>query len=174
MAFLPFRDPTVGVDGSLYPYAETPEEVIPLVAELLQKAEPDVVITHGSSGEYGHPAHKLTHLAGVQAARLAKVPLILTFGANFAKHPRPRSVNQNDPADLVVDISVAFASKLAAMRCHRTQGALFVRRPSAEAGHPVPLEEVVVRMESFHRVAPGDDTVDQALRELLGKAIILA
>jgi hypothetical protein len=50
-----------------------------------------------------------------------------------------------------VSIDPAFEQKLAAMECHRTQQALFVRRPSAEAGKRVPLRDVVLRVKSFHR-----------------------
>jgi LmbE family N-acetylglucosaminyl deacetylase len=82
---------------------------------------------------------------------LAGVTCVYTFGADFPGHPRKRSANRGDTADFVVDIEKAFKLKLAAMECHRTQNALFVRRPSAEAGRPVPLREAVLRMESFHR-----------------------
>jgi LmbE family N-acetylglucosaminyl deacetylase len=149
--FLPFRDPEVGPDGALHPFADSPEDVIPGIQQILVSRRPDAVITHGSGGEYGHPAHLLTHRACLQAARLAGVPCAYTFGADFPDHPRKRSANRDDPADFIVDIGPAFEQKLAAMECHRTQNALFVRRPSAEAGHPVPLRDAVLRVESFHR-----------------------
>jgi LmbE family N-acetylglucosaminyl deacetylase len=149
--FLPFRDPEVGPDGSLYPFADSPQTVIPRIQNILKARRPDAVITHGSGGEYGHPAHRLAHRACLQAASLAGVPCVYTFGADFSDHPRRRSANRDDPADFVVGIDPAFEQKLAAMECYRTQQALFVRRPSAEAGHKVPLREAVVRVESFHR-----------------------
>lgn len=149
---LPFRDPDVSPDGSLHPFAGSPEEVIPSMVERFEAQKPDVLITHGSSGEYGHPAHLLVHQAGLRAASAAGISAIFTFSADYADHPRKRSANRNDPADFVVNIGPAFERKLAAMECHRTQYALFVRRASAEAGHPVPLVDVIVRRESFHRV----------------------
>jgi LmbE family N-acetylglucosaminyl deacetylase len=151
--FLPFRDPEIGSDGSLFAYASSPGEAAPRMAEFIDSRTPDFVITHGSNGEYGHPAHLLTHRACLQAARSAGVPVVYTFHADYEGHPRRRSANHDDPADFVVDIGAAFERKLAAMECHRTQGALFVRRRSAEAGHPVPLREVILRRESFHRAA---------------------
>jgi LmbE family N-acetylglucosaminyl deacetylase len=152
--FLPFRDPDIGPDDLLYPFAHSPGEVIPRLKDFLAAAKPEVVITHGSSGEYGHPGHILAHQACVQSARLAGVPAVCTFGADYAAHPRKRSANRDDPADFVVNIDSTFERKLAAMECHRTQNALFVRRASAEAGHPVPLREVILRRESFHWVSP--------------------
>jgi LmbE family N-acetylglucosaminyl deacetylase len=61
--FLPFRDPDVGPDGSLYPFADSPQDVIPWIQNILESHRPDAVITHGSGGEYGHPAHLLAHRA---------------------------------------------------------------------------------------------------------------
>jgi LmbE family N-acetylglucosaminyl deacetylase len=150
--FLPFRDPDVGPDGSLYAFAGSPDEVVPRIKIFLDAEKPDVLITHGSNGEYGHPGHILAHRAAVQSARIAGIPAAYTFNADYEGHPRKRSANRDDPADFIVKIDSAFDRKLAAMECHRTQGALFVRRASAEAGHPVPLREVILRRESFHRI----------------------
>jgi N-acetylglucosamine malate deacetylase 2 len=152
--FLPFRDPPVGPDGSLHPFAASVEEVARLLEKILLERKPDAVITHGSNGEYGHPAHILAHRACMQASLAVGVPALFTFSADYDGHPRKRSANRDDPADFVVDVEPVFEKKLAAMECHRSQRALFVRRASAEAGHPVPLNEVVLRRESFHRVFP--------------------
>jgi LmbE family N-acetylglucosaminyl deacetylase len=158
--FLPFRDPDIGPEDALYAFAPSPEEVSAALAPVLSAGRPDALITHGSNGEYGHPGHRLAHRAALSAARAAGVPAVYTFGADFPGHPRRRSANRDDPADLVVDISPAFERKLAAFECHRTQRALFVRRPSAEAGRPVPLRDVVQRAESFHRWAAAPDGRD--------------
>ncbi len=95
------------------------------------------MITHGSNGEYGHPAHRLTHLA----ARLAvesfgdrSASLFYTVSASFEGHPKPHLSNPDDPAHLVLDIQPALDRKVQAALCHRTQHALFVRRASQEAG----------------------------------------
>lgn len=170
--FLPFRDPEVGADGSLFPFSDRPEDVIPFLEKILQAGKPDAVITHGSNGEYGHPAHVLAHRACMQAAVRAGVPVLFTFNAVYEGHPRLRSANQDDPADIVVGIDLVFERKLAAMECHQTQQALFVRRPSAEAGYPVPLREVILRRESFHRVRSLPGGSDAEVRRLLGDAIL--
>jgi N-acetylglucosamine malate deacetylase 2 len=152
--FLPFRDPDVGPGDTLYAFSASAAEVVTPMVEYFARSKPDVLITHGSGGEYGHPGHRLTHLACVEAARLSGISFLYTFSADHADHPRKRSANCGDPADFVLDITPAFERKLAAMECHQTQCALFVRRASAEAGRPIPLREVVGRMESFHRVFP--------------------
>ena len=154
--FLPFRDPDVGPDNALYAFALSAEEVVARMMDYFAAAKPDAVITHGSSGEYGHPGHRLVHQACVEAARRSGVPALYSFSADHADHPRKTSANRNDPADFVVNVGPAFEQKLAAMACHRTQNALFIRKASADAGRPVPLREVIRRVESFHRVFPRD------------------
>jgi LmbE family N-acetylglucosaminyl deacetylase len=97
--FLPFRDPDVGPDNTLYAFAASPAEVVASLREYFARSKPDVVITHGSSGEYGHPGHRLVHQACVEAARLSGIPFLYTFSADHADHPRKRSANRDDPAD---------------------------------------------------------------------------
>ena len=164
--FLPFRDPDVGPNGELFAFASSPEEVVPEIQKVFAANRPDVVITHGSSGEYGHPGHLLAHSTCLEAARRAEVPCVYTFGADFAAHPRKRSANRDDPADFVVAVDRTFERKLAAMECHRTQQASFVRRASAEAGHPEPLRDVVLRVESFRR-APIGRAVEAAAADMV-------
>jgi LmbE family N-acetylglucosaminyl deacetylase len=149
---LPFRDPDIGPDGALHAFAASPREIIPEILRRLSPMGIDVLITHGSNGEYGHPGHLLTHRAGCQAARLCGIPFLYSFSADYHDHPRKRSANRDDPADFIIPVNSVFERKLAAMTCHRTQGALFVRRASAAAGHPVLLRDVILRRESFHRI----------------------
>jgi LmbE family N-acetylglucosaminyl deacetylase len=166
--FLPFRDPDVGSDGALYGYASAPDSVIPPMEAFLRRLKPDLVITHGTNGEYGHPGHVLTNRACLPAAQAAGVPALYTFSASYPGHPRPRSANRDDPADFAVDVSGALHGKLAAMECHRSQHALFIRRPSAETGHAVTLREAVIRRESF-RQAWGKGR-EESLLQLLGNS----
>ena len=156
LEFLGYRDPEVGPDEALFAFAVDPQGVAQRIAEVIRARGPKVLLCHGTNGEYGHPAHRLVN----QAARLAAdhlaadAPLLYTFSADYLEHPRPRLANRDDPADFVFDISPAFKQKLAAARCHSTQGALFVRRISKERGYPVPLEEALLRVETLHCLAP--------------------
>jgi LmbE family N-acetylglucosaminyl deacetylase len=172
--FLPFRDPDVGEDGSLHAYTAAPEEAAVAFAGCLSGRRWDALLTHGTNGEYGHPAHVLTHRAGLAAAQTAGMPLVLTFSADFPGHPRRRSVNRDDPADIVVDITSLLDAKLAAMECHRTQHALFVRRPSAEAGRPVSLRESLTLRESFRAIqrTPDSKAVLDSILAALGEWIL--
>jgi LmbE family N-acetylglucosaminyl deacetylase len=154
LTFLGYIDPRVGPDEELYPFADDETTLAGQVALSLRQHEAGALITHGSNGEYGHPAHVLCHRAALAAARSVDGagPALYTVGASFDGHPRPRLANQDDPADLVVDVSAVFEVKEAAARCHRTQNALFVRRSSQEAGRQLDLSEVLMRLEGLRRV----------------------
>jgi LmbE family N-acetylglucosaminyl deacetylase len=182
LEFLGYRDPEVGPDETLFAFADDPQEVAQRLAQVIRARRPEVLMCHGTNGEYGHPAHRMAN----QAARLAvdhlaaEAPLFYTFSADYLEHPRPRLSNPDDPADFVFDISPAFEQKLAAARCHRTQGALFVRRISKERGRPVPLEEALLRIETLHCLAstprppgsPPSDAFADWLRENLAACMI--
>lgn len=158
LTFLDYVDPAVGPDNTLYAYASSVEEPARHAAQIIRQKNIDAIITHGSSGEYGHPAHKLTHQAARMAVELAVQSgckcTMYTSNAAFEGHPKPRLANIDDPADWIIDISPVLDQKIAAALCHRTQHALFIRRPSKEAGRPVAVPEVIVRLESLHRLLP--------------------
>jgi len=175
LTFLGYIDPTVGPEDELYPYTDDPTKPAGQVASYIQEIKAGAVITHGSNGEYGHPAHRLTH----QVARMAMEslathhaeiikPLLYTVQANFPHHPRPRLANKDDPAHLILDVSPVLSQKEKAAMCHRTQHALFVRRPSRETGRPMTVPEVLLRLESLHRVyPPAVSEVNDPLADLL-------
>lgn len=155
IAFMGYIDPVIGENDALYPYADDLGEVATRVADHIHRICPEVVITHGSSGEYGHPAHVLTHRAALKAVMMGdEHPLFYTFNANFPEHPKPRHINKDDPAHLVLDIESVFQQKVDAAYCHRSQSALFVRRASKRAGRPVSIPEVLVKVEGLHRRYP--------------------
>lgn len=170
LTFLGYTDPSIGPGEELYAYTDNLTMLAGQVAASIRQFDPVAVITHGSNGEYGHPAHVLTY----QAARLAveslgaTAPLLYSVAADFPGHPRPRLANQNDPAHLVIDISPALPRKEKAALCHRTQHALFVRRSSQEAGRRLSVPEVLLRLESLHRHLP---PVQEPPRDSLAEAL---
>jgi LmbE family N-acetylglucosaminyl deacetylase len=170
LTFLDYIDPRVGPDQQLYAYTQDLAFLAGQVATNLRQFVIHAIITHGSNGEYGHPAHMLTH----QAARLAVeslsegAPLLYTVAATFPEHPWPRTSNPDDPAHLVLDITPVLAEKTQAALCHRTQHALFVRRRSQAAGRQLTVPEVIQRLESLHRLLPPvNGHVDDELANLL-------
>jgi LmbE family N-acetylglucosaminyl deacetylase len=63
LEFLPYVDPTVGPDNTLYPFTPDEEMLAFQLAEAVTRRGAHVLISHGADGEYGHPAHQLCHRA---------------------------------------------------------------------------------------------------------------
>jgi LmbE family N-acetylglucosaminyl deacetylase len=106
------------------------------VAATMRQFDIEAVITHGSNGEYGHPAHRITHQAALVAVLSfgEAAPLLYSVAASFPGHPRPNLANPDDQAHLVLDITSALPYNEKAALYHRTQHALFVRRASKRPG----------------------------------------
>ena len=161
LTFLGYVDPVIGEQDELYPYTEDLNMLAGQVALSIKQFESDIVLTHGSNGEYGHPAHLVTY----QAVRIAveslqeghegrKKPMLYTVQAQFEDNPKPHLANPQDPAHLVLDISSVLGTKIQAAQCHKSQNALFVRRASERAGRALTIHEVIVPVESLHRAVP--------------------
>jgi LmbE family N-acetylglucosaminyl deacetylase len=160
LSFLGYVDPDVGPDNALLAPTADFDVLTAEVAAWLRRLGPDAVLTHGSNGEYGHPAHKLAHAATKAAVKLwlegfpATLAPLYSFSAIFPNHPYPRLANADDSADAVVDVSAYLDQKEAAALCHGTQQAAFVRRRSKQAGRPVSVREALLTMEAVHRQLP--------------------
>jgi LmbE family N-acetylglucosaminyl deacetylase len=116
----------MGDDDVLHPFDCDPTQ---LAFQLGTLARPfDLVLTHGSDGEYGHPAHKLLH-AAVKLGVPQRAPRALVYTvAALVSNIEDRLWNRSEPAHFALDIRPWADAKAAAMNCHRTQHALFVRR----------------------------------------------
>jgi len=170
LTFLGYVDPAVGPDEKLFAPEHNPTMLAGQIVNAIKQFEIDAVVTHGSNGEYGHPAHVLVHqmtLAAVGALRqesadssatrppdhsTIRPPLLYTFCANFPDHPYPRLANKDDAADIVLDVSSMLDRKEAAALCHKTQNPLFIRRRSQAMGRTVTVREALLTVESLHRV----------------------
>ena len=174
LTFLGYTDPTVGPDDALFAPEHDPVMLAGQMAAAIKQFKADAVLTHGSNGEYGHPAHKLMHqmtLAAVaslhsESGYSTTRPLdFYTFSASFPDHPRPRLANADDPADMILDVSSVLDKKESAALCHKTQNALFVRRRSQELGRPVTVREALLAVESLHRIfGSSQDELSQLLK----------
>ena len=144
--FLPYADPHMEING-------VPRQIdIPLndfaaaIHEYVNKLSPDLIITHGSNGEYGHPQHIYTH----QATRLSMANGLrdiawMSWSAWHEPSVRERVLNQDDPADIISDISPWHETKVAAAMCHKTQHAMFLRNTGVPS-----VRDMVWETEAFH------------------------
>jgi LmbE family N-acetylglucosaminyl deacetylase len=155
----------VGPDQQLYPYTPDLTLLANRAAARIRQLGVDAVITHGSNGEYGHPAHVLTHRAArIAVASLGQAGLLLyTVSATFSGHPRLRIANPDDPAHLVLDITPALVKR-------PRQLATVLSTPPSDSVRRKPGASSACRRSSAWRAWTGshcNDTMDDELAALL-------
>jgi LmbE family N-acetylglucosaminyl deacetylase len=144
--FLPFTDPHMEIGGTAR-HIDTPLEIFAkAIGDYIERLEPDLLLTHGSNGEYGHPQHIYTHEAVRQALSHCEHRVALvTWCAWFEPFRASRILNQDDPADIIWEVvSPWLDAKIDAALCHKTQHAMFLRNTGAPT-----VAEMVPRVESF-------------------------
>lgn len=153
--FLPYIDPYMEINGIARPIDIPLETFTRAIGKYVAKIRPDLVITHGSNGEYGHPQHIYTHRATRLAlADGAPETALLSWCAGYEPAKRPRILNKDDRADIVHNVAPWLDAKIAAALCHRTQHAMFLRNSGAPS-----VRDMVWTTESFHiwqGVLPGN------------------
>lgn len=162
---LPYNDPLMGPGEELYGFDADEDEFVLRIAGLLWVRSVDVVLTHGSNGEYGHPAHVQVHRAVLRAIREHFPHILLYTVAARMPGGEDRLENESDLAHVALDITPWIEEKHAAMLCHRTQHALFKRRRKLKT-----VREAIRTVESFHRHWPpveSDAPDDAFIRRVL-------
>ena len=145
--FLPYVDPHMEIGGEARAINATLDEFTAAIRKYLDRLRPDVIITHGSNGEYGHPQHIFTHQAVRRALAESDLQAELwTWGAQFDNAERPEMLNRDDQASEVRDITPWLETKVAAAMAHRTQHAMFLRNSKAPS-----VAAMVPHVESFKR-----------------------
>lgn len=161
VTFMDYVDPPVSADNTTSAPRHKPDELTEQIAEQIRLHSPTTVLTHGSNGEYGHPAHLLLHHLTRRAIEsiVSNPPPLYSFAATFQGHGYPRLTNQDDPAHMIVNVKSVLGKVVEAAHCHRTQHALFVRRQTKRTNRQVTVSEIVrcAPFEGVHRHMP---TVD--------------
>ncbi len=149
VTFLGYVDPLVGPDEELYPFEVDFDTLAGQIRAVIRELRPDVALTHGQDGEYGHPAHQLLHQATRAAvAQTAHPPLLYSFAAKVPGI-EDRIWNESDPAHLALDVRPWLDAKERAAWCHVTQHGLFRRNHPGES-----MRELLRTTEGFHRHYP--------------------
>jgi len=164
-----YEDPLMGPDDALYGFAAEEGALARQIADAARGITPpvDVILTHGTDGEYGHPAHRQVHRAVRRAVReLLPDVLLYTISAQIPGD-EDRLWNRSDPAHFALDITPWAEAKIAAMECHRTQHALFMRRRQLTR-----VRDALRPIESFRRQWPpvAGGAPDDAFADLLRAA----
>lgn len=128
--FLDHVDPTAN-GHRVYAPRVSPADLSSELGEILE--ETDLVLSHGSNGEYWHPAHLLVFdaIERIHRGRGLRGHW-LTFLARRPEHPIPRLVNCDDPVFLRFDGSAFGEIRERALGCHQSQLGLFCRFAEGE------------------------------------------
>ena len=120
LTFLDAVDPAP--DPDLKAPAQSREVFLKKLQALADKQKPEVVMTHGSQGDYGHPAHQRLHeLTREWAAELGPM---MSFNAAPTSGPASELfVNTADAADIVFDAEPYLELKRKLVLAHGAQGA---------------------------------------------------
>lgn len=149
LTMLGYEDPVVGPDEQLFGFAVDETTLVNQIADLIRLKDVDVVLSHGSNGEYGHPAHVQIHRAVYRAVR-ERTPDVLFYSiAASIPGVEDRLLNESDPAHFALKIQPWIEAKYAAMICHRTQHELFKRRRQLTE-----VRDAIRLIESFRRHWP--------------------
>ncbi len=151
LKILDYKDPLVGPDNKLFSFTEKITELSSVLFHQIKENKIDVLISHGSNGEYGHPGHRTVYETARKVIH-EKFPNLTwyTVQAYHEDSSKPHLMNQNDPADWVVDTTLVLNMKVLAANCHKSQHALFVRRKTKELGRFVKVDEIIMSDESYH------------------------
>ena len=126
LTFLDYVDRSSSDNGHRAPEHD-PAQLTEDLRTLIEAHAPALVITHGSSGEYGHPAHRLLYERTVSAVDATHPrPALYTFAAYHPQGPEHRDLNRWDWAHLRLDAGSHAGAKARALMCHRTQWTAFV------------------------------------------------
>ena len=100
--------------------------LISTLENMIRQRNPQLILTHGPEGGYGHPAHRLVYRLVADAAQAASFAgSIFSFcgkvdGAFFSWH-------FDQPSDVVVDARGFLSRRAASLSYHQTQVAYFVQ-----------------------------------------------
>jgi len=166
--FLDYQDPLVGPDNELYPFSDNVDQVAGEVRQCISRIKPQIILTHGPGGEYGHPAHIQAHQAVMSALRGMDFPIESVYAPSWLS----RDTGEFTPEpDIEVDTTTWKGTKQKAIQCHRSQHGLFIRKGSERAGRQITIPEIVRTREALCRLFPEDDqaekdSLEQVLKEI--------
>ncbi|MDP0489989.1 MAG: PIG-L deacetylase family protein [Verrucomicrobiota bacterium JB023] len=124
LTFLGYEDPETNDDRLESPQFD-PLQLQEQLTNLMAKHDISLLVSHGSSGEYWHPAHVTLH---EEAKRLAENHRDLSFwtmNAWVPDHPLDRVLNQDDIPTLKLDASSYEEERIQSLLAHQSQLEVF-------------------------------------------------
>ncbi len=166
--FLDYQDPVVGSEGELYAFSDNIDKLVGEIQQVISRIEPQVILTHGPRGEYGHPAHIQVHQGLMEALNGMDSSVESVYAPSWLS--RDTGIFTPGPG-FQVDITPWREQKTNAVQCHRSQHGLFTRRRSALAGRQLAIPEIIRTREALCRLLPEKDQTDRDKLGLLLKDI---
>ena len=151
LTVLDYVDPAITEGETLHAFDADFDTLSGQFADMIKEHQAQLVLTHGSDGEYGHPAHKLVNKAVSNAIKTYRPDTLLYTIAAYIpdQQAEDRLLNKSDIAHYVLNIDTWADQKIKAMECHISQHALFKRRRKLKT-----VAEALRSIESVHRVHP--------------------
>ncbi|MFO7320421.1 MAG: PIG-L deacetylase family protein [Chloroflexota bacterium] len=167
LEFLDYVDPVVGPDDVLLPFECDFDTLAGELVTIARQRNADLVLTHGSDGEYGHPAHQLLYQAVTTVFPTALPKTLIYTVAASVPDLEDLLWNRSEPAHLALDIRPWREAKLAAIECHASQHAVFKRHRNVQS-----VSETLRHIESVRRFWPpvDDEPPRDAFADLLRMA----
>ena len=165
ITFLNYVDPPSTQQGHQAPEHE-PAQLTDDIQSLIEAEAPDLVLTHGSGGEYGHPAHRQLHERTKAAIdRAAVQPALYSFSAYHPALPELNIVNRWDWAGLRLDAHPYAEAKVRILLCHRTQWTAFVGTQETDEEYQAALTDHVASLpdETYCCHRPGREGISPAV-----------
>ena len=166
--FLAYVDPLIGENDSLFAFECDYDTLVSEIVTLARERRADVILTHGTDGEYGHPAHILLNRAVMSAAASSLRDTLIYTTAATIPGQEDRIWNKSDAAHVVYDIGAWADAKLAAMTCHLSQRALFLRRRELTE-----VSQALRTIETFRRAWPAT-TSGEVPQDIFAQALYAA
>lgn len=126
LSFLDYPDPP-SEGGSLSAPEHDSAELLAEIQATIDRRNSTDLVTHGSGGEYWHPAHLCLHRHSRVLARRNSALQLWTFSAWSRSQPLQGLLNQDDPAHLVLDSAAHHEQRCRALAAHHSQRAVFER-----------------------------------------------
>lgn len=169
--FLNYQDPLVGPNNELYPFSKNVDQVADEISSHISRVKPQIILTHGPGGEYGHPAHIQAHQAMMSALNGKDFPVESVYAPSWLSRETGKFAPE---PGIEVDITPWKGKKLEAIQCHRSQHGLFIRKSSERAGRPVTIPEIIKTREALCRILPEDDRTGEDYLSVLFKEITVS
>jgi N-acetylglucosamine malate deacetylase 2 len=113
------------------PVGPTPQvwnetRIVAALERVFRERRPELILTHGPGGGYGHPAHKLTHRLVMSAASKAGIDgCIFSFCGMVEGSPFAQWCD--DPSDVLVDARGFLERRAASLAYHQSQLGFFLQ-----------------------------------------------